>query len=399
MRNIIITGGGMVNKGAQAMTLIAVHELSRRFPNHRIWLYSPVDLANKDLDKSRFTFDFTGWYPMKFAHCQHNPVQRAITLLCSRAELLEAEALYRNTDFIVDVSGYALGSNWNDKVCNDFLDILEFAQGFGIPVYLMPQSFGPFDFGTERQNLDTRIRKLLPTAKVIFAREQEGYDALVNTYGLSNVRLATDLVLGNKGISLENVFKTVPHMDLPQIADDAVAVIPNSMNASVSSQETVVAMYTKVVEKLLSLDRTVYLLSHSTMDAALCRTLKAHFDAIEAVILLEQDFSCLEFNELVQKFRYLVASRFHSIVHAYKNGVPCIAMGWATKYHDLLKLFGQEQYVFDVRIDTGTTNILEAIGQMDSCHAEESVKIRAGLSAVQQTNVFDVLSHSEGELP
>lgn len=399
MRNIIITGGGMVNKGAQAMTLIAVHELRRRFPNHRIWLYSPVDLANKDLDKSRFTFDFTGWYPMKFAHCQHNPVQRAITLLCSRAELLEAEALYRNTDFIVDVSGYALGSNWNDKVCNDFLDILEFAQGFGIPVYLMPQSFGPFDFGTERQNLDTRIRKLLPTAKVIFAREQEGYDALVNTYGLSNVRLATDLVLGNKGISLENVFKTVPHMDLPQIADDAVAVIPNSMNASVSSQETVVAMYTKVVEKLLSLDRTVYLLSHSTMDAALCRTLKAHFDAIEAVILLEQDFSCLEFNELVQKFRYLVASRFHSIVHAYKNGVPCIAMGWATKYHDLLKLFGQEQYVFDVRIDTGTTNILEAIGQMDSCHAEESVKICAGLSAVQQTNVFDVLSHSEGELP
>ena len=127
--------------------------------------------------------------------------------------------------------------------------------------------------------------------------------------------------------------------------------------------------------------------------------LKAHFDAIEAVILLEQDFSCLEFNELVQKFRYLVASRFHSIVHAYKNGVPCIAMGWATKYHDLLKLFGQEQYVFDVRIDTGTTNILEAIGQMDSCHAEESVKICAGLSAVQQTNVFDVLSHSEGELP
>ena len=187
MRNIIITGGGMVNKGAQAMTLIAVHELRQRFPDHRIWLYSPVDLANKKLDKSLFAFDFTGWYPMKFAHCQHNPLQRAITLLRSRSELLEAEELYRNTDFIVDVSGYALGSNWNDKVCSDFLDILEFANGFGIPVFLMPQSFGPFAFGTERHALDARIRKLLPTAKVIFAREQEGYDALVTNYGLPRI--------------------------------------------------------------------------------------------------------------------------------------------------------------------------------------------------------------------
>lgn len=392
MKNIIITGGGMVNKGAQAMTLIAVHELRERFPDHRIFLYSPVDLANKKLDKSQFAFDFTGWYPMKFAYCQHNPLQRAMTLLRSRSELLEAEAIYRNTDFIMDISGYALGSNWNDKICNDFLDILEFAQGFNIPVYLMPQSFGPFDFGADRKVLNDRIKKLLPTAKVIFAREQEGYDALVNTYGLTNVRLAMDLVLGNKGIDLEKVFKDRPDMNLPEIAENSVAVIPNSMNVNVSSQEAVLTMYMDVVEKLLNLDKKVYLLSHSSMDAELCRTLKERFEMQKDVVLLEQDFSCLEFNELVQKFQYLVASRFHSIVHAYKNGVPCIALGWATKYHDLLKLFEQEQYVFDVRTESGTADMLLAIERMNSCYAEESAKIRRGLAAVQKENVFDVLS-------
>ncbi len=392
MKNIIITGGGMVNKGAQAMTLIAVHELRVRFPNHRIFLYSPVDLANRKLDKSQFTFDFTGWYPMKFAHCQRNPLQRAITLLRSRSELLEAEAIYRNTDFIVDISGYALGSNWNDKICNDFLDVLEFAEGFNIPVYLMPQSFGPFDFGPDRKALNERIRNLLPTAKVIFAREQEGYDALVNTYGLTNVRLATDLVLGNKGINLDHVFKNCSVMNLPEIAEKSVAVIPNSMNVNASSRKAVVSMYTDVVTKLLSLGKMVYLLSHSTMDAALCRTLKDRFEDCEAVILLDQDFSCLEFNELVQRFQYLVASRFHSIVHAYKNGVPCIALGWATKYHDLLKLFEQERYVFDVRSESGTTDMLDAIERMDACYTEESAKIRQRLTAVQKENVFDVLS-------
>lgn len=392
MRNIIITGGGMVNKGAQAMTLIAVHELRRRFPEHRIYLYSPVDLANKELDKDQFAFAFTGWYPMKFARCQRDPLQRAICLLRSRRELLEAEAIYRNTDLIVDISGYALGSNWNDKVCNDFLDILEFAKGFGIPVYLMPQSFGPFDFPADRQALNDRIRRLLPTVKVIFAREQEGYDALVNTYGLTNVRLATDLVLGSKRINLNNVFKTVPAMQLPEIEEEAVAVIPNSMNATVSDGETVVRMYTDVVNKLLELGKTVYLLSHSSMDAALCRTLKSRFADNAAVVLLEQDFSCLEFNELVQKFQYLVASRFHSIVHAYKNGIPCIALGWATKYHDLLKLFGQEQYVFDVRSNGGTGDMLAAIERMNGCYAEESRKITDALTAVQAENVFDALS-------
>lgn len=392
MRNIIITGGGMVNKGAQAMTLIAVHELRERFPDHRIFLYSPVDLANKKLDKSQFAFEFTGWYPMKFAYCQHNPLQRAITLLCNRSELLEAEAIYRNTDFVVDISGYALGSNWSDKICNDFLDILEFAQGFNIPVYLMPQSFGPFDFGADRKVLNDRIKKLLPTAKVIFAREREGYDALVDTYGLTNVRLATDLVLGNKGIDLEKIFKNRPGVNLPEIAENSVAVIPNSMNINVSSQEAVLTMYMDVVEKLLSLHKKVYLMSHSSMDATLCRTLKERFEMQKDVVLLEQDFSCLEFNELVQRFQYLVASRFHSIVHAYKNGVPCIALGWATKYLDLLKLFEQEVYVFDVRTESGTVDMLDAIERMDRCNAQEAAKIRRGLAAVQKENVFDVLS-------
>lgn len=388
-----------MNKGAQAMTLIAVHELRERFPDHRIYLYSPVDLANPKLNKDVFTFDFIGWYPIKFARCQHNPLRRVVTLLRSRSELLEAEAVYRNTDFIVDVSGYALGSNWNDKVCNDFLDILEFANGFGIPVYLMPQSFGPFDFGANRQALNARIQKLLPTAKIIFAREQEGYDALTNTYGLKNVSLAHDLVLSNKGIDLANVFVSVHPFDLPEIQPNSVAVVPNSMNSNVSSQDTVLSIYTEAINTLLNRGKTVYLISHSAMDAALCRELKEAFSADRSVVLLDGDFSCLEFNELVKNFAYLVASRFHSIVHAFKNGTPCIALGWATKYADLLTLFGQEQYVLDFRDEIGAGTVSSAIEKMDSAYQEESAKIRKKLVSVQEQNVFDVIMQYQKESP
>ena len=381
------------------MTLIAVHELRERFPYHNIYVHSPVDLANKKLDKRVFTFKFTGWYPLKFARCQRHPFQRSMILLRSGSELSEAEAIYRNTDFIVDVSGYALGSNWSDKICNDFLDILEFAKAFGIPVYLMPQSFGPFDFGKAREAIDNRIRKLLPTAKVIFAREQEGYDALVNRYGLKNVRLAYDLVLSNTGINIKNVFVSAPEFDLPEIRTNSVAVVPNSMNSNVSSHDAVLSIYTEVISALLKRGRTVYLISHSAMDAALCRELKEAFGVNGNVVLLDRDFSCLEFNELVNKFAYLVASRFHSIVHAFKNGIPCIALGWATKYDDLLTLFGQEQYVLDFRDAIVAESVFTAIEKMDSAYRDESLKIQNELVSVQKQNVFDVISQYQKELP
>lgn len=394
MRNIIITGGELFNKGAQAMTFIAVDELRRRFPDHKIYLLSEMDLARPEEEKEPFAFDFMGWYPLKFARCQSNSLLRFTCKLRNSKELQEAEDIYKHCDAMVDVSGYALGSNWSAATCNRYLDHLEFAQAFGIPVYLMPQSFGPFDFGEERQALNARIQRLLPTAKVIFAREQEGYDALVNTYGLKNVRLAHDLVLGNKGIDLANIFVSAPTLDLPEIRPNSVAVIPNSMNSSVSSQEAVLELYTKAIHALLSQGKTVYLLSHSTVDSALCSKLKEPFLTNENVILLAQDFSCLEFNALVKKFDYLIASRFHSIVHAFKNGVPCIALGWATKYHDLLKLFDQEQYILDVRDEIGEEQIAAAIALMDAHYPDEAGKIQKGLAAVQKQNVFDVLTLS-----
>ena len=395
MRNIIITGGGMVNKGAQAMTLIAVNELRRRFPDHEIYLYSPVDLENPDLDASVYRFRFTGWYPLKFARCQKNFLLRLATLLRSGVELKEAEAIYRSCDALVDISGYALGSNWSDKVCNDFLDILEFAQGFGIPVYLMPQSFGPFDFTPERQSIVRRIRQLLPGVKVIFAREQEGYDALVNGFGLKNVRLAKDLVLTGREIDPEKVFSAKPVLDIPRTVPGSVGLIPNSMNTKLSSEEAVLDIYAGAVEKLLELGKRIYILSHSAMDAQLCHKLKARFPEAEDVVLLDRELSCLEFNELVQRFDYLIASRFHSIVHAFKNGVPCIALGWATKYHDLLKLFGQGDYIFDVRTPQSAAGICDAIARMNDTFAAESAKIRAVLPAIEQENVFDIFGQEK----
>ncbi len=384
MKYIIITGGGMINKGAQAMTMIAVDQLSRRFPEHHILLY---DQENQR--EGNYKFGYLSWYPIKFARAQKNPLLRVLCLLRSKKELLECERIYKNTDLLVDISGYALGSNWSEKICNNYLDPIEFAHAFGIPVYLMPQSFGPFDF--ENPELVRRCRELLPTVKVICAREQEGYDALVSTYNLTNVIRTTDLVLNNRGMNLTSVYQQVPELHLPKLAEKSVGIIPNYKNSTVSNHDAIAVFYHDAIARLLSYGNTVYILSHSELDKELCRELKQSFVDESSVVLLDQELSCVEFDALVKGFRYLLASRFHSIVHAYKNGVPCIALGWAVKYHDLLEQFGQSEYCFDSRQTDASSRILCAVDQMEHRCVEESCLILNSLQPLQENNVFDII--------
>ena len=121
----------------------------------------------------------------------------------------------------------------------------------------------------------------------------------------------------------------------------------------------------------------------------MCKDLKAAFAEDDRVILLDHDHSCMEFNELIKKFRFVVASRFHAIVHALKNGVPCVALGWATKYMDLMKLFGQERYVFDLRLSVDHTQVQQAVAQMSQQWQKEAGVIRSVLPELQKENVFD----------
>lgn len=391
MRYIIIAGGGLVNKGAQAMTLISVCELKKRFPEHRMilltWDASP---AAKE-KHAMYDLELLEVPPPKFARAARNPALRALYTLRYRDAFRHADSIYRNTDLFVDVSGYAIGSNWDAKVCNDYLDGIEHALAYGIPVYLLPQSFGPFDYADEAgKAIDERSRRLFPKAARIFAREQEGYDALIDRYGIGNITLTHDMVLASKLEDYAPALREKQVFVLPDIPENSMGLIPN-VRVGDNGINDPLTVYTAVVRAALDHGLNVFITYHSTQDRELCGAIKEVFVGENRVVLLDRDHSCMEFNELVKKFRFLAASRFHSIVHALKNGVPCIALGWATKYMDLMKLFGQEQYVFDLRNSLDTDLLAKAVTRMADIWQQESGMIRAALPELQKENVFDTI--------
>lgn len=391
MRNIIIAGGGLVNKGAQAMTLICICELKKRFPNHRMvlltWDASPAAREKHAV----YDLELLEVPPLKFSGAAGNPALKVLYGLRYGNAFRNCDAIYRSADLFVDISGYALGSNWSAKVCNDYLDCIEHALAYQIPVYLLPQSFGPFDYASdEGLAVDARTRRLFHKVEHIFAREQEGYDALVSRYGLNNVTLTRDMVLASRIEDYSPALRRKLVFDLPHIPENSMGLIPN-VRVGDSGVNDPLTVYTSAVRSGLEQELHVYITHHSTQDRELCAQIKSAFADDDRVVFLDHDHSCMEFNELVKKFRFLTASRFHSIVHALKNGVPCVALGWATKYMDLMKLFGQDKYVFDLRQQVSAGHVEQAVADMAGNWQIESEKIRAALPELQRENVFDTI--------
>ena len=135
----------------------------------------------------------------------------------------------------------------------------------------------------------------------------------------------------------------------------------------------------------------MYLIRHATEDLIFCREIKGLYENNSKVVLVEEDFECWEYEKFVQQFDYLVASRYHAIVHAYKRQVPCIVLGWAIKYQELLGKFGQEKYAVDVRGNIDGNVLADIVEQMERNYSCESEKIGIILRQLQKSDVFECI--------
>ena len=87
----------------------------------------------------------------------------------------------------------------------------------------------------------------------------------------------------------------------------------------------------------------------------------------------------------------MIIGRFHGIVHAYKNNVPCLLLGWAVKYQDLAQLMYQARYIFDITApNVDVSDIFSAIDDMNSNLVLNKKILRERLAQVQRRSTcFD----------
>lgn len=398
--NILIVGANFRNKGAQSMLFVTVDELKKRMPDCVIY-FGGVDF----LDENIFSFKEL-YYSRYVKHLILSKVKFPEIIKCFLIDcikyiikgkcglwrFMETAREIKKIDCIIDISGFNLGEKWEKAVQESYLDNIRIAKKLNIPMFIMPQSFGGFNYSPKLKYILGEIQELLRYPEIIFAREPQGYTALVNDFGLSNVKLSTDLVLQNKGIDLSNIYKIKNTINIPDVLPNSVGVIPNKKCFEHGEKEKNIKLYKIIIDHLLELGKKIYIFRHSREDLIICQMIAKCFDNGN-VILLQNDFSCFEYDQLVKKFDFIICSRYHGIVHAYKNYIPCILLGWEIKYIELGKKVNQETYAFDITKNADeAVSILKAIDRLSGSLEGAKRIIKENIDIIQKENCFSYIT-------
>lgn len=390
--NVIIVGGGLFNKGAQAMTFTVVDQIKRRFQDKDVYLFSTRDFNRDEKEKNIYDFNILPW-----------DLKSKLWLLYSRNKLFKKgnhkydyikdniREIVKDADFFIDISGYALSSQWGWFRSVKYLLNIIIAKNYSIPYYIFPQSIGPFNYPLKYKIfLYPLLRLYLKYPKKIFPREKEGLEC-IHKFRRKNVEKKYDIVLQNQGYNLANIFKKKINLKNMKIKNNSISIIPNSRVAERVNSEEIYSIYKLIIKKLINAKKIVYVLRHSYEDLVICEKIKKFFPNNKNVILISDDLNFIELESIIKQFDFVIASRYHSIVHSYKNGVPALVIGWATKYFELLKDFDQLDYFFDCRDGMNIDEIGDKIDKLVKNYKYENKKIIYKINNMQKENIFDIL--------
>lgn len=398
----LITGAQFANKGAQALLFSMINEI-KEYRNDSEIYYLPLDNYMKyDPKKYQFNIVYGYWDAIEY---ENNPKMRVWLIIrsvlrkiikrkaaVSLQELKELHKIIRDIDVVIDVSGFQLTSKFSIEKNIQFLNYTEMAKRHDKKIIYMPQSFGPFDYKENCENMSLKIKNTLIKADLIFAREKEGYILLTEKLGLENVKLYPDIVLQSAEINWKNIYYEKPVPQIPKISNgEKVGIVPNTETFRHGNEESILKLYKKIIQKICKDGKKIYIFRHSN-DLEVCKKIYSMVSDNPNVFLLENDFNCLEYSEFVKQFEYIIASRYHAIIHAYKQNVPAIILGWAIKYTEAAKLFQQEEYVFDI---TSSQNLLfpesifKAIEYMHKKNKEERIKIANHMKKIRKKTCFE----------
>lgn len=404
MKTFIVTGIQMRNKGSQAMFLTLYHYLTSHYKNCEV-----IGFATKYASPEQYVFKlmpfdeytrFALWYRL----WKLPLLVSLITFLIGRlrksdkwdGKIPEMERALRRADAIFDASGYTLGSGWPKQGGRLLLQTIKLARRYKKGIVLMPQSFGPFDWGEKDDaTFVEQVRKELVYPAKIYAREKEGYECLISL-GLGNVELSADMVIREKRFpSAREIFVSSPK-EKEHPLTGSVGLIINENVFRTGDPSIVLDLYVRIIKHLTDVGEKVYVVNTSGADIKLVEDILRNFPDRDNIGLICEEHSSPELIAIMSNFKYVVASRYHSVVFAYRSGVPAVILGWASKYIDLAELFQQQHYVSDIR-NANVERIFQQINEMRVNHERESHLIRSRLEAIQTTSVIEKALTALGE--
>lgn len=322
-KRVLIDRGGFLNKGAELM-LNAVVEKLRESGKPYVPVIGHINgklsAENQQLLGLKKTFMPKKNYKMKTKVRVYNSIPDRILGLYNRVSL-------RNIDIVLDIGGFRFGDQWNKLYArqkssrmNKYYSRLKKQ---GAKIVFLPQAFGPFETDAARKWFLCAARH----ATLIYCREPVSYDHVQSILGKDpRVKLSPDFTNLCSGNTSEESLRF----------KGKVCIIPNVKMVSHSKESgRYLDFLVELIETLQKIGRNAFLLNHEgPLDYELCKQIS---NRLSGTIPVLNGQNAKDIKGVIGASYAVISSRYHGVVSALSQGVPCLCTSWSHKYPLLLE--------------------------------------------------------------
>lgn len=314
---IEIYGTGTINRGAELMAISIAERLYQRFPDAKL-------VVGQGFGPYAARARYRLWATVEQMGVRALPLVAALRCCPSRVFNQLGLVHPHDIDVVLDASGFAFSDQWGPERAQTLLKRMTSQPRVGKPLVLMPQAFGPF----QNRDVAEATKRLVDRADLVFARDATSLELLTELCG------PTDKITESPDFT--TTIAGVPD-DTLQLPERFAAVVPNyHMIGKTDNPASYHAFLVTAVDKLRQFGLEPLLVMHDGLaDKRVAETLASQGIGLRTIE--HPDPRVLKW--VLGQSRLAVASRFHSLVSALSQGIPCIGAGWSHKYRELFNGF------------------------------------------------------------
>jgi len=356
---IEINGTGTHNRGAELMAIAASQRLKNTFPDARIVVSScfgrPSDIKKYGLHR---TWEHRGFVRGK--------IKTLLTYLATQGDKTIVQP--SEVDVVLDANGFAFSDQWGEKRARRETKVLLHPSRSHQTYVMLPQALGPF----ENPGVAAHARNLFSRAKLICARDSQSHASVSKLGTYSHLRQYPDFTVGVAPADVSS-------HNLPQ---RFCAIVPNyRMLDKGKSAEEYIGFLKHAIDSMKQRGlHPVFVLHDASEDRRVIERLGSSYS--ELPVLTDSDPRVLK--GILGRAEFVIGSRFHALVSALSQGVPCIGAGWSHKYPELFRDFDCPELLAPDLSDLTTLDSIIDTLSSDHSRPEVTARIKAAAAELKQ---------------
>ena len=363
-----IHGTSAFSRGSELVTVAIAEQVRARFPNVRLVVPPGYGgFAPRSRHGLLTTWEMTTGVRTK------NLLRFAPSPLKNIAGIINPDEI----DVVLDASGFSLSDDLGPKPAEQLLKKMNKRQRRHQSLILLPQGFGPFTHPA----VATAARKVMERASLVIARDDVSFTAASALTERSKLRRFPDVAC--------DIASTFPRdFDFPHHFS---AIVPSAeVLDRTKKPDEYLALLTFAANALRRRKlNPVFILHHNSEDH---RVMNGLSDLAPDIPVWEQR-EPKALKGIIGRATLVIGSRYHALVNALMQGVPCIAAGWSHRFTELFKDFDCEDLALGEPTDIGSLDRL--INQLADNSVRQDltqrIRQRASRLAIQSREMWTEL--------